>query len=117
MSDHNELKITRSSGNLFKDLGYPNADENLLKTKFAMIINRIIKERNLTQIGAAKLLDIDQPKISRLSRGLLSGFSIDKLMVFLILLNQDIEVNVKPHPASLNSDNFNGHFSLNYLAS
>jgi predicted XRE-type DNA-binding protein len=116
MSDHDELKMTRSSGNVFQDLGYHNADEHLLKAKFAMIINRIIKERNLTQVGAAKLLDIDQPKISRLSRGHLSGFSIDKLIVFLILLNQDIEVNVKPHPASLNSDNLNSHFSLNYLA-
>ena len=116
MSDHDELKMTRSSGNVFQDLGYHNADEHLLKTKFAMIINRIIKERNLTQIGAAKLLDIDQPKISRLSRGQLSGFSIDKLMVFLILLNQDIEVNVKPHPAISNNENFNDHFSLNYLA-
>ena len=91
MSDHDELKMTRSSGNVFQDLGYCNPDEHLLKAKFAMIINRIIKERNLTQVGAAKLLDIDQPKISRLSRGQLSGFSIDKLMVFLILLNQDIE--------------------------
>lgn len=116
MSDHDDLKMTRSSGNVFQDLGYHHADEHLLKTKFALIINRIIKERNLTQVEAAKILDIDQPKISRLSRGLLSGFSIDKLMVFLILLNQDIEVNVKPHLASMNSDNFNNHFSLNYLA-
>lgn len=115
MSDHDELKITRSSGNVFQDLGYPNADEHLLKAKFAMIINRIIKQKNLTQIDAAKLLDIDQPKISRLSRGQLSGFSIDKLMVFLILLNQDIEVTVKPHSASLNGDSFNKHFSLHYL--
>ena len=116
MSDHDELKMIRSSGNVFQDLGYHNADEHLLKAKFSLIINRIIKERNLTQVDAAKLLEIDQPKISRLSRGQLSGFSIDKLMVFLILLNQDIEVNVKPHPASMNSDNFNNHFSLNYLA-
>ena len=116
MSDHDELKMIRSSGNVFQDLAYHNADEHLLKAKFAMTINRIIKERNLTQVDAAKLLEIDQPKVSRLSRGQLSGFSIDKLMVFLILLNQDIEVNVKPHPASLNSGNLNSHFSLNYLA-
>ena len=115
MSDHDELKVIRSSGNVFQDLDYHNADEHLLKTKFAMIINKIIKERKLTQVSAAKLLDIDQPKISRLSRGQLTGFSIDKLMVFLILLNQDIEVNVKPHPAGQNRDDFNNHFSLNYL--
>jgi len=68
-----------------------------LKAKFAMVINKIIKKRKLTQLAAAKLFDTDQPKISRLSRGQLSGFSIDKLMVFLILLNQDIEVNVTLH--------------------
>jgi predicted XRE-type DNA-binding protein len=116
MSEYDELKMTPSSGNIFQDLGHQNADEHLLKAKFAMIINQIIKERDLTQVDAAKLLDIDQPKISRLSRGQLSGFSIDKLIVFLILLNQDIEVNVKPHSKNLNSDNLNSHFSLNYLA-
>ena len=117
MSDHDELNIVRSSGNVFEDLGYPNADEHVLKAKFAMVINKIIKERKLTQLAAAKLLDTDQPKISRLSRGQLSGFSIDKLMMFLILLNQDIEVNVKPHPTCLKPEDFNSHFSLNYLAS
>ena len=116
MSSHDELKMTRSSGNVFQDLGYSNADEHLLKAKFAMIINKIIKERNLTQVNAAKLLSIDQPKVSRLTRGQLSGFSIDKLIVFLILLNQDIEVNVKPHSTNFKNDNFNSHFSLNYLA-
>jgi predicted XRE-type DNA-binding protein len=116
MSNDDELKMTHSSGNVFKDLGYQNADEHLLKAKFAMVINKIIKEKNLTQIEAAKVLDIDQPKVSRLSRGQLSGFSIDKLIVFLILLNQDIEVNVKPHQNGFNHDNLDNHFSLNYVA-
>ena len=86
-----KLKITKSSGNIFTDLGYSNSEEHLLKAKFAMIVNKIIKDKNLTQIAAAKILGIDQPKVSRLSRGILSGFSLDKLMIFLILLNQDIE--------------------------
>jgi len=116
MNNHDELKMTQSSGNVFKDLGYPDADEHLLKAKFAIIINKIIKERNLTQVEAAKLLSIDQPKVSRLTRGQLSGFSIDKLIVFLILLNQDIEVNIKPHSIKVDNDNFNNHFSLNYLS-
>lgn len=64
-----------------------------------MVINKIITEKNLTQIETAKLLGIDQPKVSRLSRGQLAGFSINKLITFLILLNQDIEVNIKPHSA------------------
>ena len=110
MSKHDELKITRSSGNVFKDLGYSNADEHLLKANFAILINRIIKEKNMTQVDAAKMLDIDQPKVSKLSRGQLTGFSVERLLRFLILLNQDMEINVKPH-----SGNFNNHFSLNDL--
>ncbi len=115
MSDSEELKFTKSSGNVFQDLGYRDAEEHLLKTKFAMVINRVITEMNLTQIETAKLLGIDQPKVSRLSRGQLSGFSIDKLITFLILLNQDIEVNIKPHSRNIGRDNFDNHFSLNYI--
>jgi len=117
MSDSDALKFTKSSGNVFQDLGYPDPEEHLLKAKFAMVISKVIAEKNLTQIETAKLLGIDQPKISRLCRGQLSGFSIDKLITFLILLNQDIEVNIKPHSRSVGHDNFDTHFSLNYLAS
>lgn len=115
MDNHDELKMTKSSGNVFKDLGYTNADEYLLKAKFAVVINNIIKEKNLTQTEAANILGIDQPKVSRLVRGILSGFSIDKLIVFLISLNQDIEVNVKPHK-NKRINNFDSHFSLHYIA-
>lgn len=114
MNNHDELKMIKSSGNVFKDLGYPDANEHLLKAKFAVVINSIIKEKNLTQAEAANLLGIDQPKVSRLMRGILSGFSIDKLIVFLILLNQDIEVNVKPHK-NKHTNNFDSHFSLHYI--
>ena len=114
MNNHDELTMTKSSGNVFKDLGYTNADEHLLKAKFAVVINNIIKEKNLTQTEAANILGIDQPKISRLVRGILSGFSIDKLIVFLISLNQDIEVNVKPHK-NKRINNFDSHFSLHYI--
>src|SRR5947199_4695060 len=117
MNNNDELKITKSSGNIFADLGYSNPEEHLLKAKFAIVVNTIIKDKNLTQIDAAKLLGIDQPKVSRLSRGILSGFSLDKLVVFLILLNQDIEINIKPHSSAMFNDNFNNHFSVNYQSS
>lgn len=110
------LKMTKSSGNVFKDLEYSNPDEHLLKAKFALVINNIIKEKNYTQTEAARILGIDQPKVSRLLRGILSGFSIDKLMIFLISLNQDIEVNIKPH-LNKRTNNLDAHFSLHYLAS
>lgn len=95
--NENELEITRSSGNVFQDLACKNAGEHYLKAKFALLINQLIQERNLTQVDAAKLLGVDQPKISRLTRGQLTGFSIDKLIAFLISLGQEIEVNVRPH--------------------
>lgn len=113
MSDSDAFKYTKSYGNVFQDLGYPDADEHLLKAKFARAINRVIAENKLTQIETAKILGIAQPKVSRLSHGQLSGFSIDKLITFLILLNQDIDVSIKPHSKSSDHDSFDTHFSSN----
>lgn len=117
MSNTEDLHVTRSSGNVFQDLGYQNAKEHLVKAKFAMVINKVITEMNLTQVDAAKILGIDQPKVSRLMRGQLAGFSIDRLISFLISLNKDIEVNIKPHTKHREHDGFDHHFSLNYMNS
>lgn len=65
---------------------------------------------------SAKILGIDQPKVSKLLRGILSGFSIDKLMIFLISLNQYIDVNIKPH-LNKRTNNLDAHLSSHYLAS
>ncbi len=75
-----------SSGNVFADLGLPNPEERLAKAELALQINRLIKKKKLTQIAAAKLLDIDQPKISALNQGKLAGFSMERLFRFLNLL-------------------------------
>jgi len=83
-----------SSGNVFADLGLPNPEERLAKAELALQINRLIKQKKLTQIEAAKLLDIDQPKISLLVQGKLSGFSLERLFKFLNLLGQDITIKV-----------------------
>lgn len=83
-----------SSGNVFADLGLPNPEELLAKAELALQINRLIKQKKLTQIAAAKLLDIDQPKISALSQGKLSGFSLERLFRFLNILGQDITIKV-----------------------
>ncbi len=83
-----------SSGNIFADLGYPDAEERLAKVQLAIKINDIIKKRRLTQTKAAKLLDIDQPKISALSTGRLAGFSLERLMRFLMILGQDVTIKV-----------------------
>ena len=83
------------SGNVFADLGFPNAEEMLAKAELAQKINAIITRRRLTQAEAAKLLGVDQPKVSALKRGRLSGFSLERLVRFLILLGRDVEIVVK----------------------
>lgn len=82
------------SGNVFADLELPNPEERLAKAELALQINRLIKQKKLTQVEAAKLLDIDQPKISALSQGKLSGFSLERLFKFLNLLGQEVLIKV-----------------------
>ncbi len=87
---------TVSSGNIFADLDLPNPEELLAKADLAHKIAMLIGKRGLTQAQAAKLLGIDQPKISALVRGKLSGFSIDRLFRFLLLLGHDVKITVQP---------------------
>src|SRR5687768_9498670 len=84
------------SGNVFADLGLPNADELLAKADLAFQISSIIEARGLTQTRAAEILGVDQPKVSALRRGQLSGFSMERLYRFLKALGNDIEIRVKP---------------------
>ena len=93
-----ELDYTVSSGNVFADLGLPNPEELLAKAELAHKITVLIRKRGLTQAQAAKLLGVDQPKISYLIRGRLAGFSIERLMRFLLLLGQDIKISVEAAP-------------------
>ena len=93
-----ELDYTVSSGNVFADLGLPNPEELLAKAELAHKITVLIRERGLTQARAAKLLKVDHPKVSALIRGRLTGFSIERLMRFLLLLGQDIRITVEATP-------------------
>jgi predicted XRE-type DNA-binding protein len=86
---------TPSSGNVFADLNLPQADDLLAKAELTSKIIAEIQWRRLTQSQAAAILGIDQPKVSALKQGKLSGFSIERLMRFLLLLGQDIEIQVK----------------------
>jgi len=92
-----EISISPSSGNVFADLDLPNSEEYLVKAKLAYEIAQLIKEKKLTQRKAAEILGIDQPKISALLKGKLAGFSIERLFRFFAMLNQDIEIIIKPH--------------------
>jgi predicted XRE-type DNA-binding protein len=98
MSD--ETKIIPSSGNVFADLGLPDADQLLAKAELAIEITRIIKERELTQIEAAEIIGVDQPKVSALVGGKLDGFSMDRLYRFLNALGRDVEIVLRPMPKS-----------------
>lgn len=91
------------SGNVFADLGLPHPEERLAKAELAQKIITAIERRGLTQAEAAKLLEVDQPKISALKRGRLAGFSLDRLVRFLVLLGNDVEIVVKAHRRSARS--------------
>ncbi|MGH9255070.1 MAG: helix-turn-helix domain-containing protein [Vicinamibacterales bacterium] len=84
------------SGNVFEDLGRPRPAEALAKAELARKIGGLIAKRGLTQTAAAEILQIDQPKVSALTRGRLAGFSLDRLVRFLVLLGSDVEIVVKP---------------------
>ena len=98
MSD--ETKVTPSSGNVFADLGLPQAEEELAKVDLAFEISRIIEERGLTQVEAAEIMGVDQPKVSALVRYRLNGFSMERLYRFLNALGRDVEIVVSPKPKS-----------------
>jgi predicted XRE-type DNA-binding protein len=88
--------IEQSSGNLYEDLGRKNAEKLQSKAILAKAIYRIIKQKNLSQPKAAKLLGITQPALSRLLQGNLKGFSTDRLLRILNQLGQDINIKIKP---------------------
>jgi len=99
LEDTKEKTTTRSSGNVFADLGLPDADDLMAKANLALHIRSIIKARKLTQTEAAELLGLDQPKISSIVNGRLEGFSTDRLMRFLNDLGCDVKISVSaPHP-------------------
>jgi predicted XRE-type DNA-binding protein len=93
-------EFTPSSGNVFADLNLPEADDLLAKAELAAKIIAEIQRRRLTQSQAALLLGIDQPKVSALKQGKLSGFSIERLMRLLLMLGRDIEITVKARAKS-----------------
>jgi predicted XRE-type DNA-binding protein len=89
----------KSSGNVFADLGLPDAEGRFAKSELARQIEHIIKKKRLTQEKAAKILGISQPKVSALLHGKLAGFSMDRLLKFLMALNKDIEIRIKSKPS------------------
>lgn len=88
--------VEAGSLNVFADLGFPDAGTRKTKTRLAFELNAIVKARNLRQAGVAKLLKIPQSKVSAIANYRLDGFSVEKLMDLLTLLNHDVEIVIRP---------------------
>lgn len=87
-------RITRGSGNIFKDLGFAHPEEYQAKADLALQIITIIEGRHLTQKEAAAVIGASQPDLSKLKNGQLAGFTLDRLFSFLLRLNRNIEIRV-----------------------
>ena len=88
---------TKGSGNIFADLGLPNAEEHQLKAVLVVQLKHLIAERGLSQVATAKLVEMKQPDLSKLLRGQLKLVSVEKLLRMLTAFDQDVEIKVKPH--------------------
>jgi predicted XRE-type DNA-binding protein len=88
--------VETSSGNVFADLGLPDADELLVKSELVRRIDQIIRENKMTQTEAARHLGIEQPDVSNLLRGRLRGYSTERLLRFLLLLGEDVQITITP---------------------
>jgi predicted XRE-type DNA-binding protein len=96
----NSTRVISSSGNVFADLGLPDAAELQTKARLGVAICRIVEQKQLTQVQIAEMLGISQPKVSALLRYKLEGYSVERLMRFLVALGQDVEIVVRAKPRS-----------------
>ena len=93
-------EIVRGSGNVFADLGLPDAEERQTKLRLAYALNAVIDAQRLTQAEAAQRLGLNQPKVSALRNYKLDGYSVERLMTLLTALDRDIEIVIRKKPRS-----------------
>jgi predicted XRE-type DNA-binding protein len=101
-------KIEQGSTNVYADFGLENAEEMLVKAQLATKIGEIIKRRKLTQVQAAELLCMTQPKLSNLLRGQFRGISEAKILECMTRLERNVEIVIKPAGRSQST----GHVSV-----
>ncbi len=94
------MQQEKSSGNVFKDLGLPNAEELLAKAELANAITCVIEDRKISQQQAARITGTSQAKISDVVRGRLDQFTIDRLIKMLMAFDQDVRIELAPKPRS-----------------
>ena len=88
------LDYTISSGNIFQDLGFANAEEKLAKVKLASVIADILEQQQITPQQAAQILGLALEQINNLTNGILKEFTIENLLSYLIKLGQNVEIMV-----------------------
>jgi len=103
-------KIEKGSGNVYADLGLPDAEEMLVKAQLATKIGEIIKTRRWTQQHAASVLGMTQPKLSNLLRGQFRGISEDRMMKCLARLGRNVQIVIRPARRAI------GHVSVVFAA-
>jgi predicted XRE-type DNA-binding protein len=86
-----KVKVEMGSGNIFADLGMPDAEAHFLKAQIVSEICRLTNERKLTRAQAGKRMGISQPEVSRMFKGNFREYSIDRLMGFLTSFDRDVE--------------------------
>jgi predicted XRE-type DNA-binding protein len=94
---NHKKRYQAGSGNVFKDIGVPNAEEHLVKAQLVFKIATVLKKRGLKQVEAAALFGVRQPDVSKMLLGEFRQFSVERLLRFLVALNQDVAIVVKPH--------------------
>ncbi len=95
---NDEIEVIRGSGNVFRDLGHPDADREQLRALLAARIIGVLDERKLTVRAAQEVTGFAAADFSRIRRANLERFTIDRLMGMLARLGQEVEVTVKVHP-------------------
>jgi predicted XRE-type DNA-binding protein len=96
-------RVTPGTGNVFADLGFPDAFERQAKLHLAYALNQVLDGRKLSQADAAKVLGVTQPKVSALRHYKLAGYSVERLMNLLTALDQDVEIVIRRKPRSRKS--------------
>lgn len=96
-------KLEDSSGNVFIDLGFDPEEAEELTTKAELLnkITKTIERRDLRQSQIAKILGVDQPRVSKLLSGHLENYSVDTLMQFLAKLGNVVTIQEKPTPGGI----------------
>jgi predicted XRE-type DNA-binding protein len=96
-STKTDIECEQGSGNVFADLGLPDADEHLSRAKLGFHVYKLLKDRKIKQREIAELLGVKQPEVSHLMNGHFNRFTTDKLLEFLRRLDRKVTIRITPH--------------------